>query len=76
MKEYPHVPAAFINSIADEGSKREAVEWLQRTWNELCALRGAVKYADECLRYGEGIGLLYYMDAESEHGKIIAEAIK
>src|SRR5690348_10626363 len=29
-------PAAFINSIADEGTKAEAVEWLQRTWDDLC----------------------------------------
>lgn len=31
--------AAFINNIADEGSKAEAVEWLQRTWDELQTLR-------------------------------------
>lgn len=34
-------PAAFINAIADEGTKAEAVEWLQRTWDELCDLRAA-----------------------------------
>lgn len=32
-------PAAFINNIADEGTKAEAIEWLQRTWDELQALR-------------------------------------
>jgi len=32
-------PAAFINAIADEGTKAEAVEWLQRTWDELQDLR-------------------------------------
>jgi hypothetical protein len=32
-------PAAFINVIAEEGTKAEAVEWLQRTWDELCDLR-------------------------------------
>lgn len=32
----PHVPAAFINAIAEEGTKAEAIEWLQKTWNELC----------------------------------------
>lgn len=36
---YPHVPAAFINAIAEEGTKAEAVEWLQKLWNENCALR-------------------------------------
>lgn len=34
--EYPHVPAAFINAIAEEGTKEEAVKWLQKIWNELC----------------------------------------
>jgi hypothetical protein len=32
-------PAAFINAIADEGTKAEAIEWLQKTWDELCDLR-------------------------------------
>jgi hypothetical protein len=36
-----HVPAAFINAIAEEGTKAEAIEWLQKTWNELCALKAA-----------------------------------
>lgn len=34
--EAPHRPAAFINAIAEEGTKAEAIEWLQKTWNELC----------------------------------------
>jgi len=34
-----HHPAAFINAIAEEGTKAEAVEWLQRQWNENCELR-------------------------------------
>jgi len=38
MSDAPHTPAAFINSIAEEGSKKEAVEWLQKTWNERCHL--------------------------------------
>lgn len=33
-----HYPAAFINSIAEEGTKDEAVGWLQRIWNERCTL--------------------------------------
>lgn len=39
MSEYPHVPAAFINVIADEGTKNEAVHYLQEQWNETCWLR-------------------------------------
>ena len=38
MSDAPHTPAAFINAIAEEGSKKEAVEWLQKTWNERCQL--------------------------------------
>lgn len=39
---YPHVPAAFINAIAEEGTKDEAIEYLQKQWNETCALRAAL----------------------------------
>ena len=42
-----HVSAAFINAIAEEGTKAEAVEWLQKLWNENCALR------EECARAAE-----------------------
>lgn len=42
MTEYPHSPAAFINAIADEGTKAEAIEWLQKTWNELVYIRKEV----------------------------------
>lgn len=37
--EYPHSPAAFINVIAESGTKEEAVKYLQETWNELVWLR-------------------------------------
>lgn len=37
--DYPHVPASFINAIREEGTKDEACDWLQRQWNEICALR-------------------------------------
>ena len=43
MSEYPHVRAAFINAIAEEGTKAEAIEWLQKQWNETCALRAALQ---------------------------------
>lgn len=39
MPNYPHVPAAFINAIAETGTKDEAVRYLQQQWNETCALR-------------------------------------
>ena len=38
MTDYPHVPAAFINAIREEGTKEEACDYLQKQWNECCAL--------------------------------------
>jgi len=35
----PHVPAAFINALAEEGSKADAINFLQKAWNELCEIR-------------------------------------
>jgi len=32
----PRTPAAFINAIAEEGTKEEAVEFLQRTRDDYC----------------------------------------
>jgi len=43
QSEAPQRPAAFINAIADEGTKAEAVEWLQKTWNELCQAQDALR---------------------------------
>ena len=48
--EYPHVPAAFINSIREEGSKADAIAWLQAQWNETCYLREKVKGLEEALK--------------------------
>lgn len=38
-RDAPHSPAAFINAIAEDGTKAEAIEWLQKTWDELCEAR-------------------------------------
>jgi hypothetical protein len=43
-KEFPYVRAAFINAIGEEGTKAEAVEWLQKQWNETCWLRGEIEF--------------------------------
>jgi hypothetical protein len=42
-----HVPAAFINAIADEGTKAEAIEWLQKTWNERCDIEKRLRAAEQ-----------------------------
>lgn len=49
---YPHVPAAFINVIAESGDKAEAVKHLQETWNEVVALRGLLREVDDYFRDG------------------------
>ena len=50
MTDHPHVPSAFINAIAEEGTKAEAVEYLQKQWNETCALRTEVKLLQKALQ--------------------------
>jgi hypothetical protein len=47
IKEYPHVPAAFINAIAEEGTKEDAVQFLQEQWNETCYLRKRLEKLDK-----------------------------
>jgi len=42
-KAAPHVQAAFINALAEEGTKEEVIFWLQKTWNERCALADALR---------------------------------
>lgn len=43
MTDYPHVNAAFINSIREEGTKQEACDYLQKQWNETCTLYKRLK---------------------------------
>ena len=57
--EAPHVPAAFVNAIAEEGTKAEAVGWLQKQWNENCQQRSRIARLEsdlnECREYLEDI---------------------
>ena len=32
----PHVPAAFINALTEEGSRETILQFLQETWNDYC----------------------------------------
>jgi len=43
MSKAPHHQAAFINAITEEGTKSEAVRYLQETWNELCEARARIR---------------------------------
>ena len=48
-----HHPAAFINAIAEEGTKEEAIKYLQETWNELCEVKEQLKKCQqECQHDG------------------------
>ena len=49
MSNCPHVPAAFINAIREEGTKEEACDFLQDQWNEVVALRRPVGKAEAAL---------------------------
>ena len=57
-------PAAFINSIAEEGTKDEAVQWLQTTWNELMNLQLALA------KLGFSKAQVNKMKAEGSLGKV------
>jgi hypothetical protein len=50
--EAPHVPAAFINALAEEGTKTEAIWYLQKYWNEACALGARLKEATRLINEG------------------------
>ena len=45
--QYPQVPAAFINAIEEEGTKTEAIQYLQDQWNETCWLRERFKECEK-----------------------------
>jgi zona occludens toxin (predicted ATPase) len=42
MSDAPHVPAAFINVIREEGTKAEACDFLQKQWNETFMLKARI----------------------------------
>jgi hypothetical protein len=47
--EVRHFPAAFINNIAEEGTKEEAIQWLQKIWNQFMTYREDVNTQNEQL---------------------------
>lgn len=48
-----HYPAAFINAIADEGTKAEAIQFLQETWNELCEVKEQLRETQTALKQAQ-----------------------
>lgn len=45
----PHVPAAFINVLHEEGTRDELIYHLQITWNELCQAKRELSLAQSRL---------------------------
>jgi len=43
--EYPHCQAAFVNALAEEGRRKELVQYLQKGWDEICFLRKKLRAA-------------------------------
>lgn len=68
MTNYPNVRAAFINAIAEEGTKEEAVQYLQKQWNECVALREAIQAIRDELDHLDDI-----VSAESEPVTVIKQ---
>ena len=58
MSEAPHVPAAFINALAEEGTKAEAIKYLQEQWNENCHLRAEVDRLSSRLNFLEALRVI------------------
>lgn len=77
MTDYPHVPAAFINAIAEEGTKAEAIEYLQKQWNENCALREQLRKFDMTAVIEEcALTAIKHGDLLEIHSPRIADAIR
>ena len=43
--------AAFINAIAEEGTKAEAIEWLQKTWDDYVDLKKEVESMEKSINW-------------------------
>lgn len=74
----PYVCAAFINAIAEEGTKDEALEYLQRTWNSLCAVEAenAALQADKRLIVDERDRTFALMLARAEKAEAENAALR
>lgn len=56
--------ASFINSIGEEGSFEEAMEWLQKTWDDYINLKLAV------IKLGFTNDQVVHMTREGSLGKV------
>ena len=72
--KHPHVPAAFINTIREEGTKKEACDFLQAQWNETFALSAqltaALAAVEQARADGHAQGLRDASLAVAEHANV------
>lgn len=54
MSTYPHVPAAFINALSEEGTKKECIAFLQEQWNENRWLWEKVNHLEDIILHKKG----------------------
>lgn len=64
MAKAKHHPSAFINAIAEEGSKEDAIQHFQATWNDLMNLHLAL------IGLGFTKGQINKMQKEAALGKV------
>lgn len=69
-------PAAFINNIADEGTKAEAIEWLQKTWDELQDLKQEGVKDMELVHFYVGYALQGLVGHNLESAEIASRAFE
>lgn len=67
---FPHVPAAFINAIAEEGTKDGAIRYLQKQWNETRALAATCEAA--LVRVSELQAKVVEQEAYIKHLRIVS----
>jgi hypothetical protein len=67
-------PAAFINCIAEEGTKEEAVKYLQQTWDDYVDLR-AVMHAADVLRAAQKAYLAVRNSPDKEAKELLGKAV-
>ena len=76
QSDFPHHQAAFINAITEEGTKAEACEWLQKTWNELCELKKTTRAPSVDMYTNSALSIHAYKTCIETLEKVIAEITK
>jgi len=70
--KHPHVPAAFINAIREEGTKKEACDFLQAQWNETFALSAQLTTALDAVEQADKINAMWKQNSKDTWSAICA----